>query len=787
MGSCKVVLKSISGAFVVGETVVGNTSLATATVSQVGDTFIVLAVKSRRSFDLQETITGSTATGEVFEIVDNTLRTASRMQDNLSTELSTGIEFEYLKNHLNHGIPTKTSANRRLIAQKIKDMYISKSTEEAYRLFFKALFDEEVQFRFPGDEILRVSDGVFEQTIIARARTTFVNAEMVTVVVDPFSFLNTTVRGLTSNAVGNIVNVRRTFLEGFEVAEFTMTLVAGTFLADEYIFSVDTPALTTTLFGLVTGFTITDAGSGYSVGDTIPIISSGVGGSATATVSSISSGEISSISVGAIGYGYRLGINAVVDNTSTGGSRFAVRVTKLKNTYNIVDGGITYTVGEIETASIVNRGEDYFKAPTIALVDTTIEALGLLHEGLVTITSGGTGYDVGDALVVSAGSATAIVASITPDAGTQEFAFEDGFNLALEDGSGILTIDDPAAVSVDGEISRIDFTDYGTGYGTSNLPTISAPTGNTDATFTVTGVQGASANISVDVAGNNIGLGAIRAIDIANFGVSYTQGTTTVDASGIGDGNAVLAPIVTGVGVSAGQFLTTDSLIGQRIIQDSFFYQDFSYVLRSGLSSNQYRPLIKEALHPAGTEFFGEILISSFISVTPRFYTVVNAIDSNRQISYQLNVSVPVIIPVPARSTVVHIALPIDVATTSYEAVRDPVDYIYQPLSLYLKELCALESFKTDTFLDVAATRTIDTLVRLEGLFTTNGTTTITGNVDVDFARNLVLETPQPVIIGDEKLIITSIVDANTITVDRIPSNTTVDQPAYREKYSPLC
>ncbi len=44
-----------------------------------------------------------------------------------------------------------------------------------------------------------------------------------------------------------------------------------------------------------------------------------------------------------------------------------------------------------------------------------------------------------------------------------------------------------------------------------------------------------------------------------------------------------------------------------RVLQDSYFYQDFSYVLTSLLSLSDYYEIVKKLIHPAGMKLFGEL------------------------------------------------------------------------------------------------------------------------------------------------------------------------------------
>lgn len=50
-------------------------------------------------------------------------------------------------------------------------------------------------------------------------------------------------------------------------------------------------------------------------------------------------------------------------------------------------------------------------------------------------------------------------------------------------------------------------------------------------------------------------------------------------------------------------------------IQDSFYYQDFSYVLISEISLKFYKEILKDLVHPAGFEVFGELLLTSDLAI----------------------------------------------------------------------------------------------------------------------------------------------------------------------------
>ena len=73
-----------------------------------------------------------------------------------------------------------------------------------------------------------------------------------------------------------------------------------------------------------------------------------------------------------------------------------------------------------------------------------------------------------------------------------------------------------------------------------------------------------------------------------------------------------------GIGLSRGFWSTTrGELSSDKYIQDSYYWQEFSYVLRAAVTLDKYRNILYETFHPAGSEMFGEYVSS--IQVDPKF------------------------------------------------------------------------------------------------------------------------------------------------------------------------
>ena len=621
MQSTTLTLTSKTGTFVVGETIVGASSGASATILEVKTSSIVVQLVSRTIFNYREIVNGQTssATATINALKDNVGRATGNLLNYKTLETSVDKYVEYLREELYPSIPASYYGDKRLIAQYFKDFYESKSNEQSYRFLFKLLYDEDIEFYYPGTDILRISDGNFEKTQIIR--TIAISADTR----DIFLFLNKTIRGQTSGVLANVVDIKKFFIGSLEIAEMTLKLVSGTFTAGEEVVDIDDEDLSTTIYGIVSGVTVVDGGSGYQEGNIITI--TGDGSDAQAIVSSIKESPISALTVNTVGHGYQLNTEAIINNSGTGGSGFLFEVSELANTYTVTSGANTYTVGEISNLSIINRGEGYFKKPTVTLEDTTISSLGLLSNNLITIVNAGSNYGVGNTLIFTGGAganAAGQIASVTETI-TYDLLFEDGQRM-ITDGSyyDIIKNED---WSVKGPIKRIELTNFGTGYTSANLPsiTISTTTGSS-ANLIATNIQGKSANVSIDTSNNITGIGSIRAVQITNFGINYSS--ANVSASAVGDGNANLVSVVAGLGIREGVFLNDDGKVNYKIIQDSYYYQDYSYVIKSGLAFRTYSDTLKAVIHPAGLQSFGEILLYDQIDVSMLMSSTITTIEN---------------------------------------------------------------------------------------------------------------------------------------------------------------
>jgi hypothetical protein len=70
-----------------------------------------------------------------------------------------------------------------------------------------------------------------------------------------------------------------------------------------------------------------------------------------------------------------------------------------------------------------------------------------------------------------------------------------------------------------------------------------------------------------------------------------------------------------GIGRKPGYWATNDSFLNSdKYIQDSYYFQDFSYQINAALSLNKYKDILYNTFHTAGAELFGQFFLKSEIT-----------------------------------------------------------------------------------------------------------------------------------------------------------------------------
>ena len=104
--------------------------------------------------------------------------------------------------------------------------------------------------------------------------------------------------------------------------------------------------------------------------------------------------------------------------------------------------------------------------------------------------------------------------------------------------------------------------------------------------------------------------GTIKKIAISNSGINYSASLVANIISERGQRNAKVILLSSAVTNYPGYFSGNRGKVSSnKYIQDGNYYQDFSYVLKSEVSFDQYFDVLKTIIHPSGTRMFGSVLV----------------------------------------------------------------------------------------------------------------------------------------------------------------------------------
>jgi hypothetical protein len=309
----------------------------------------------------------------------------------------------------------------------------------------------------------------------------------------------------------------------------------------------------------------------YSAAPLLGIIGNGIGAKASVTTSN---GAIRRINVTNGGTLYPCPTAAITGNGSSAQLKVYVADGSIR-AIKVVNGGSGYT-----TASVSITGT-YTTAAT-----TTVEIVnGSISS--VTITSCGSGYDSPGVNITGNGSGATAIAFCAGGVieHVQMETFGSGYSSANLQFTGATGSGAQAtAVIVNGAVTQVTPTAYGSGYTTAKVALNGVVLDDSSS-----GSAQAKIIPYVDLSGNDAG--EIRSYKIVDCGQGYEIA-----------GNFL--------GYALGTYNEKRGFVSDIIkLQDSYFYQKFSYVIRTGNNFDAWSDTFNKLVHPAGMIFFGEILI----------------------------------------------------------------------------------------------------------------------------------------------------------------------------------
>ena len=97
-----------------------------------------------------------------YEYLDNQGVDLKSLRD-LDTTIDSFIQ--YFKRELAINLPAEITVDERFLLQHIKDQYLAKGSEGSFKLLFRLLYNKNVTVNYPGRQMLRASDGRWQQDV----------------------------------------------------------------------------------------------------------------------------------------------------------------------------------------------------------------------------------------------------------------------------------------------------------------------------------------------------------------------------------------------------------------------------------------------------------------------------------------------------------------------------------------------------------------------------------------------------------------------------------------------
>ena len=501
--------------------------------------------------------------GEVHDVLLNNM-------DWMDIDETLDVFIPYFRNQYTYDMPSDTVLDNRRLIKYINQYYEAKGSETSTEMFFRFMFNDTATVKYPGDYLLRASDGRWSRKRFIKVDTTLFPNENIYELKEKVITLyyleyiegaGNFARTVTTRCLDvyetsrpNIYQLQVDINPNYQFpddisADLTLAPSLGFYDTHVYVQYVGDETITygTISKQLTSVLSVDEPGSRFRRDDTYFVSETGLEGLYFA-------GDYTEVTAGSAAYAYELLQNNAI-----------VRVVKTENTFAeqyfledytlFGDYASAPTRGKIKLLSIVDSGEKFLVRKT-----------GVIES--VTILDGGSGYAVG---------ATAV-------------------NL-VGDGSGA----EFRVLVSGGKITQVTVVNGGSNYSTEINPSTGLPL----TTLTASG-SGTGAVFEV-----NISTGYTP---VKTFSVDFNNGRSGSSTAAItfATGHIYHAP---------GEYVDNAGFLSDIItLQDNDYYQPYSYVIETTEQLSNWKSTYLKSSHPAGFKMFSNLLLTG--NLTPEEITV---------------------------------------------------------------------------------------------------------------------------------------------------------------------
>ena len=485
---------------------------------------------------------------------------------------STLDEFiQHFKNELAANMPANLEIDDRFLLEHIKNHYLAKGSEQSFKFLFKLLYNKTVQVGYPGTQMLRCSDGRWQQDVSLFIKVTtgtpdLIEGKLVDVVKPNATFkILVDRRQYVEIEVDRVVQLSNNTYEIFIDRRFFGNIEVGDVIRYSTIFAGTVVSTTSKL-------SIVDGGTGFKAGQLFEL-KNGSGVRSIVKITRVSStGQVLSCEFIKFGIGYAtdftISINSSQDYFSQPTQANALNSTVLVNGGNVSFTEATNGMSEQGYISKFDYAYTYGSGAAV---------------GTVTVSGGGS---VTAASVLRGGSN---YAGSSNGANTVPVTFSSPVSGQTATGYAALT---------SGVVTSIVITSGGSGYTTGSPPT--ATIGQGDQQFYMDG----------SYVGNVIG--------------TFTSQAISQVVSSVAKDSAILKVELGSLANYPGYYTSNAGFLSDSVfIQDSRYYQAFSYVLKLDERLSSYKTAVRTMVHPAGTALFGDYQILNEFNISAALQSIV--------------------------------------------------------------------------------------------------------------------------------------------------------------------
>lgn len=410
------------------------------------------------------------------ETDENFLSILVNFKDDFEVNSQIKPYIDMLKAELGWTYNIQLTIDDRTLIKLLRDFYLSRGSEQSFKLLYKILFNANVDIFYPRDKLFKLSDNnyIIEHKIITTAAN-FENNHAYFLQFFNKEILSTTITGLNSGLIAIVDSAKLITKNRKKYLEIKISRTNNDFIPFEYIqISNELGTITETIFAKLT-YDILDPGHGYKSGDILNITfdqtineNSIVGGETA--VDLISTGGIDAVGINFTyingiktfykGQNYVTGDKVIISSQDGSGVGFDAKIVTTDTQRALVQ--LTKVDGGIDDIILDLAGRGYINAPKLFIKDTRYPNIASGAEfiveppiknyiGDVAIISGGTGY---------IGSTINLIFSAPLQGGTTAVG---------------------TASIVNGVIVEVTLSNSGSLYDTEILPTITAAGGGTGA------------------------------------------------------------------------------------------------------------------------------------------------------------------------------------------------------------------------------------------------------------------------------------------------------------------